>query len=76
LQLLLNLVLRLEEEKEDAGGVPSAFDVNTRVRLHPLFTFVSARHKVITLATHDWPASETLRTLVFGHGAQDAYCPT
>ena len=76
MQLLHYLVLRLEEEKEDAGGVPSAFDFNTRVGLHPLFTIVSARHKVITLATHDWPASETLRTLVFGNGDRDAYCPT
>jgi len=76
LQLLHNRVLRREEEVEDAGGVPSAFDVNTRVGLHQLYTLVSARYKVITLATHDSPASETLRTLVFGHGDQDAYCPT
>jgi len=76
LQLLHNRVLSREEEVEDAGGAPSAFDVNTRVGLHQLYTLVSARYKVITPATHDSPASETLRTLVFGHGDQDAYCPT
>jgi len=76
LQLLQNRVLRREEEVEDAGGVPSAFDVNTRVGLHQLYTFVPARYEVITLATQDSPASENLRTLGFGQGDQDAYCPT
>ena len=68
-----NRVLRHEEEMEDAGGVPLAFDFNTRVGLHQLYTLVSARYKVITLATHYSPASERLRTLVFGHGDHDAY---
>jgi len=35
-----------------------------RVGLHELYSLVSARYKVITLATHDTPASETFRFLV------------
>ena len=44
--------------------------------LHQLFALVSARYKVITLATHDQAASKTLRVLVFGHGDQDVYFPS
>jgi len=46
------------------------------VALHQLFALVSARYKVITLATHDQAASKTLRVLVFGHGDQDVYFPS
>jgi len=62
---LHNRVLSREEATEKNGSTPSAFDVNTRVALHKLFALVSARYKVVTLATHDTAASETLCTLVF-----------
>jgi len=74
-QQLHNRQLEHEEAAVRAGRTQSAFDVNSRVALHQLFTLVSARYKVLTLATHDTAASETLRTLVFGHNEQDVYCP-
>ncbi|OSX73573.1 hypothetical protein BU14_0337s0008 [Porphyra umbilicalis] len=75
IQRLHNRQLEHKEAAVRAGSAQSAFDVNSCVVLHQLFTLVSARYKVLTLATYDTAASETLRTLVFGHNEQEVYCP-
>lgn len=74
-QHLYNRQLLYEEAQARKGHAVPAFDVNTRVAVHQLFVLVSARYKVLTLATHDAAASETLRTLVFDNQDKDVYCP-
>lgn len=74
-QALHNRILSKELEREEAGKKISSFDRETRLWLHQLFSLTSARYKVISLATHDGPASETLRALVFDNADDGVYCP-
>ena len=74
-QALHNRILAKELEREEADKKVTRFDQKTRMWLHQLFSLTSARYKIIPLATHDGPASDTLRALVFDNADDGVYCP-
>jgi len=59
---------------ERAVRVVSSLDIRTRVALHQLFTLVSNKHTVLTLATYDKSAAAVLHCSVFGGGDRDGHC--
>jgi len=74
LQQLHNRQRSRECADERAGRAVSSFDIRTRVALPHLFTLVSTKYKLLTLATYDKSAAAVLHRSVFGGGDRDGHC--
>ena len=77
LQQLHNRQRSRECADERAVRAVSSFDIHTRVALHQLFTLVSSKYKVLTLATYDKSAAAVLHRSAFGGGDggdRDGHC--